>query len=465
MATFYPCHYAVRADDASYHGRGGRDCTLSGYGYRKEVSNGGLTGRQQLLTTFRGWLTGGRWLFVAAEAVESMLVLLTQNPGSRTLLVLALLSVYNLASIVLIYRVPIHRIPLYALMAADLLFVGLVGYHTGGSSSPFLGQCYLIIFAAALVYGSVGGYATGGASALLTLLLAREFPAGAAEDLRNLVPYFLIAGIFSGSLMERLRDWFEATQTAEAELVRREVAEEGARREMSLARSMQMAALPDAPPSIPGWEVAVRTDYAHLVGGDFYLFLEDKRRQGIVVGDVSGKGLPAAFAATSIGHLLPWLNPLRDPQAALEKLNQDLGERLPDGAFATLCMLELAPESPFVRIWSAGHPAVMHWSGRDGRVRAAEAHGLLLGVFSAWEATPQDLELNPGDVLLLYSDGLSEARVPAGGWLGEDGITRILESCAGEPVEAILEALNTAAHAAGDPADDLTMVVCRYTGE
>lgn len=428
------------------------------------MNNGGLTGRQQLLTTFRGWLTGGRWLFVAAEAVESLLVLVTQNPGSRTLLALALLSVYNLASIVLIYRVPIHRIPLYGLIATDLLFVGLVGYHTGGSSSPFLGQCYLIIFAASLVYGWVGGYVTGAASALLTLFLALEFPAGAAEDLRDLVPYFLVAGIFSGSLMERLRDWFEATQAAEAELVRREVAEEGARREMSLARSMQMAALPDAPPRIPGWEVAVRTDYAHLVGGDFYLFLKDEHRQGIVVGDVSGKGLSAALAATSIGHLLPWLYPLRDPRTALEKLNQDLGERLPEGAFATLCMLELAAENPFVRVWSAGHPAVLHWSGREGRVRVAEAPGLLLGVFPEWDATPHDLELRPGDVLLLYSDGLSEARVPSGGWLGEDGITRILESCAGEPVEVILEALNAAAHAAGDPADDLTMVVCRYKG-
>lgn len=419
--------------------------------------------RAVLLETFRSWMIGGRWLLVAAETAETLLIATGPLPPF-TLLVLGLLFAYNLASLAVLHRVPIGRVPMGALLTLDVGFVGVVSHFTGGSSSPFLGQLYLIIFAAALVYGRNGGVLMGVVAAGLTSLLALISPGGLLTDLRDLIPYFLVAGGFSGSMMERIQHWFGAFQATQAESQRRELESAGAKRERALARAMQLATLPAEMPTVPGVDLAVGIEFAQDVGGDLYLFLREPGRLGMGVGDVCGKGVPAALAATSISHLLPWLNPLPDPGQALANLNDDLEAHLPSGSFASLCLAILEPGTGLLRLWNAGHPPPLHWHADDGRVTEAAVHNRLLGIVPGWHGREEVWRLAPGDVVLLYSDGLSETRNSTGELFGEERVAEVLAANAGRSAQEILDAMRTAVYAWGTPADDVTLLICRYQG-
>jgi len=421
------------------------------------------TDRGELLESFRSWMIGGRWLLVAAETVETLLLCAAPvSPVTR--LVLGLLFAYNLLSLAVLYRVPIRRVPLGALLTLDLGFVGVVSHYTGGSSSPFLGQMYLIIFAAAVVYGRKGGLLVGAVAAGFTTLLALFSPGGLMTDLRDLIPYFLIAGGFSGSLMERMRHWFSAYQATQAENQLRELERAGAKRERALARAMQLATLPSEIPVVPGVDLAVEIEFAQDVGGDLYLLLREPGRLGLVVGDVCGKGVPAALAATSITHLLPWLEPLRDPRTALANLNLDLEEHLPGNSFASLCLVTLELGSGQVQIWNGGHPPPLHWHRKDGRITEAEVYNSLLGIVSDWEGQQETWHLEPGDVVLIYSDGLFETRNTRGELYGEARVATALAAHAHRPAAEILAAVRSAAYDWGTPTDDVTLLVCKYLG-
>lgn len=429
-------------------------------------------GFYELLETFQRPLIGGRWLLVAAETLESLLVVFGEPLRRGALPALGLMFLYNVCSLLLVHLVPIRRLPLYGLLALDMLFVALAAYQTHGSSSPFLGQFYLIIFASALMYGGAGAIIVSLGAAAITTFLAFAHPEGLLEDLRDLIPYFLITGAFSGFLVERVKSWFRSYQMSEtearerereaqAERQRREVEAEGRRRELTLAREMQQAALPAAPFSLPDLDLAARAEFAREVGGDFYLFIPHGPRLGLVIGDVCGKGMPAALAATSIGHLLPWLRPLEDPQQALSDLNQDLAERLPESSFVTLALAEIEPATGRLRLWNAGHPSALLWREAEQRVVEISAPGPLLGILPSWEGEPEERTLEPGDVLLLYTDGLVETRTEVGELFGTERLSRALAVAARRPAGEIAEALIRSVEDWGAPTDDLTLVVCK----
>jgi hypothetical protein len=416
---------------------------------------------RELLYSFRSLLIGGRWLLVAAESTMTVLILVSECLSERTVLALLLLTLYNAVSLVVVHRGPLRHLTLSRLLSVDLLFVAIVSHGTGDSQSPFLGQCYLIIFAAALSYGFAGGMAAGVASALITAVLAYLRPAGLWEDIRDLVPYFLLAGAYSGFLMARMQVWFQQYQDGVARERQRELQAEATRREMELARSMQEAALPAAPPPVAGLDLAARSQFAREVGGDFYLFLTDEERVGLVIGDVSGHGIPAALTATSIGHLLPWLRPLEDPRQALDSLNQDLAERLPTDSFVTIMLAEVDRCPGRLRLWNAGHPPALLWRAQEARVVEARSCNPLLGVFPSWDGRPEEWPLLPGDLLALYSDGLVEVRDARGEPFGSARAAEVLARNAGGSADAIAAALIQAAMDWGAQSDDLTVLVCR----
>jgi serine phosphatase RsbU (regulator of sigma subunit) len=442
-------------------------------GQRAEQKRGGL---QDLLETFRGPLIGGRWILVGVETLETVLLLRSEPPGEQGKLVLLLLFLYNAVSLVVLHRLPVRRVPLFGLLALDLLFVTAAAFCTGGPESPFLGQFYLIIFAASLIYGWRGALPVSCAAAAATVILAcfdlEPDPAGPWRDLRDLIPYFLIAGAFSGFLVERVSRWFDSyhesqlharqlEREAERALREQQVQAELATREMELARSMQMAALPASPPRVEGLDIAAQTEFARQVGGDFYLFLQDGGRVGLATGDVCGKGLPAALASTSICHLLPWLKPLRDARRALADLNADLIERLPDGSFATLALADVDLASRSLRLWNAGHPPALLYRAATGQVVETRVHNPLLGVLARWDAEPEECPFGPDDVLLLCTDGLVEARGPAGELFGMERAAAALAGSASRPASEIAAALVLAVREWAAPSDDLTVLICK----
>jgi PAS domain S-box-containing protein len=231
--------------------------------------------------------------------------------------------------------------------------------------------------------------------------------------------------------------------------------------DLDIAHAIQRAALPVAAPSLPGWDIALRYEFAHEVGGDFCIFVEDEQRLNVVVGDVSGKGVPAALTSTSITHLLPWLLSTHSPHAALVDLNKDLKALLPTEEFATLVVAEVNPVSRRVSLWNAGHPAAIRWSARTARISRSRVGNPLLGVLAEWDGSAESWSLEDGDVIVLCTDGNLEAR-------GADEVQFGLDQCAGViagnaslSAAGIAEALLEEVHLWGELGDDVTIVVLK----
>lgn len=414
---------------------------------------------------FQRLLVGGRWLLLAAELVAALFLLPSTLLGPISGPVLALFFIYSAASLVAVRQAVIQRSSVRGLLALDLLWITFAAYHTGGSGSPFLGLAYLVILAGALFYNLPGGLTLGIASALLAVGLARFSPSGnwadLWPDLRNLAFYYVLVGGFTGYLAGTLKAWFLRYQRSQSEIQEREVQEVLRRREMELARNIQQAALPTTPPRIPGLDIAVRLEFAREVGGDFCLFLPDGERIALVVGDVSGKGTPAALVSTTIAYLLPALWPSLGPPEAICTLNRALRERLPAAAFVTMVVAEVDLEAETMRLWNAGHPAPLLWRAPEARVMEAEVFNPVLGVLPGCECHPKSWPFQIGDLLLLYSDGLTEAQNADGEQFTDERVRAVLAQHAHGSAAEVAEALAAAVRNWGSLSDDLTLVVCK----
>jgi len=202
----------------------------------------------------------------------------------------------------------------------------------------------------------------------------------------------------------------------------------------SMARILQRSLLPPELPTIPGAEVAAlyRPATRSLeVGGDFYdLFETSDGDWGLVMGDVQGHGAMAAATTALARYTLRAIaQRLPRPIHVLYQVNKALlrqgDERFLSAVFATLT----PGPAPQVTIASAGHPRPMIIRG-DGRVESAGGEGMLLGLFTAPDLNEQIVELEPGDALVLYTDGLTEAGAPRT-LLGEEGLRQVLARCVG----------------------------------
>ena len=182
-------------------------------------------------------------------------------------------------------------------------------------------------------------------------------------------------------------------------------------KDMEFARTVQESFLPQHAPEIVNYRFSAHYTPAQEVGGDFYDFMRlDRVRTGIVIGDVSGKGVPAALYMAKLGSDLKTLAfTEKDPAAALKKLNDLLAERSRRGMFATVLYLELDSESGRMTLSNAGHlPPIVKRS--DGTVkRFSPAGGSPLGILPGMEFGQETLMLGPGDTVVLYTDGIIEA--------------------------------------------------------
>ncbi|HET7840318.1 MAG TPA: SpoIIE family protein phosphatase [Terriglobia bacterium] len=239
-----------------------------------------------------------------------------------------------------------------------------------------------------------------------------------------------------------------------------------ARRERDLqrARDIQRHMLPALSPSIPGLEVRARFLPAVELGGDLFDFLAySKERHAITIGDVSGKGAPAAlYGAMASGILRSLAREKLAPPEMLQKLNVALLERKIEGHFITLTYAVWEPKTKTLRLANAGmpQPLLLH----HDQARSIRVEGIPLGLLSNTEYQETTLQLESGDVMAMFSDGLAEATNPE---LEEFGIRRleaILRGCAGCPLDQILETIysEVARFEAGrSRKDDQTLVLFR----
>ena len=236
-------------------------------------------------------------------------------------------------------------------------------------------------------------------------------------------------------------------------------------REMHLAAEIQRQILPKGVPAVPGYELIGWYRPARQVGGDYYdLFRREHGRIGLVLGDVSGKGMPAALMVSTLHSALRLLlDQIGFGPEMLERLNRHIGESSAANKFITMLLAELNPETGVLHYMNAGHnPAVLLRA--DGTVEELKAGGVPLGLLPAARFQSRAVTLEPGDLVCIYSDGITEAASPEDEEFGMDRLIDLLRAERGRSLAELVEAIP---HAVGGfsqglpQGDDQTLVLLR----
>ena len=235
--------------------------------------------------------------------------------------------------------------------------------------------------------------------------------------------------------------------------------------DLEVAREIQLAMLPQRTHAIRGLEAAGRTRPANTVGGDCYdiLRLPDGRLL-LMLGDVSGKGSPAALLMALAIAMLRTLAAENLPLVGLlERLNRLVYEQTPGSRFITMFVAAIDPASWTLTYINAGQtPPLLR--RRAGTIEPLAAGGIALGMFDRATYEAAELALDPGDLLVAYSDGVTEAESPSGIPFEEIGLRRLLETHHDDGLDDLGEAIVAAVVSHADSArlaDDVTVLAAR----
>ncbi|MDY6847286.1 MAG: GAF domain-containing SpoIIE family protein phosphatase, partial [Chloroflexota bacterium] len=238
-------------------------------------------------------------------------------------------------------------------------------------------------------------------------------------------------------------------------------------REFQLAREIQQTFLPDQVPEMPGWEMAVHWETARQVGGDFYdYFLLPDGRMAVVIADVSDKGLAASLYMTVTRTLLRAAAlESNSPANTLERVNELLLANSQNGLFVTTFYGALSLTTGALTYTIAGHNPPRIIRSASKQVIALDKGGIALGALPNIELEDRQIKLNPGDCLVLYTDGVTEAFNAQDQMYGEDRLKRTLISSIGSTARFTLEAIEKDLDLFRDDAplsDDTTILtICR----
>ncbi len=235
-------------------------------------------------------------------------------------------------------------------------------------------------------------------------------------------------------------------------------------RDLERAREIQIHLMPSTSPAIPGLDVGARFQPARELGGDLYDFLSyGKDRYVLAIGDVSGKGAPAAlYGAMAIGTLRSLAPQRLIPPEILKKLNVLLLERKIEGHFITLTYSVWEPKSRTLRLANSGMPLPV--LVRQGRSHAVRAEGVPLGLLEQTEYQETALTLEKGDLLAFFSDGLVEAVNPQQEEFGMRRLENLFREHAQKPIAEVIDTTFTeiAKFEDGRPRrDDQTLVLIK----
>jgi serine phosphatase RsbU (regulator of sigma subunit) len=234
--------------------------------------------------------------------------------------------------------------------------------------------------------------------------------------------------------------------------------------ELRLARSIQQASLPKEVPQLEGWQITPYYQPAREVGGDFYDFhLLSGSRLGLVVGDATGKGVPAALVmSTTCGMLrLAAQSYSSSPGEMLQRVNEALFPYIPANMFVTCFYAILEPESGSLSYANAGHDLPCLWHGGDAE--ELRARGMPLGLMPGMSYEQKEMVLDAGDSTLFYSDGLVEAHDPKGEMFGFPRLRELVAKHGeeGSLEEALLEELYSFVGEGWEQEDDITLLALR----
>jgi serine phosphatase RsbU (regulator of sigma subunit)/pSer/pThr/pTyr-binding forkhead associated (FHA) protein len=260
-----------------------------------------------------------------------------------------------------------------------------------------------------------------------------------------------------------------AIRVENARLVEARLERERLERELALASEIQQRFQPTAPPHVDGYELQGISFPCYEIGGDYYDFIErEDGRLVIALGDVSGKGTAAALLMSSLHAAIHAQSASHDSLVdTISAVNRYLADNIPANRFVTLFYAELDPQSGALSFLNAGHnpPLIVHAAGT---VEQLASGGLPLGIKRDVEYREGRTQLQMGDVLVIYSDGVTEAVSPSG---EEFGATRLYEvvsrnitaSAAG--IRDRIESSLTKFAQGTSAADDITLVIVKRQAE
>jgi serine phosphatase RsbU (regulator of sigma subunit) len=238
--------------------------------------------------------------------------------------------------------------------------------------------------------------------------------------------------------------------------------------ELAIGRRIQLSLMPRRFPDIAGWQVAAAYEPAREVGGDFYDVFPLRDRTdviGLVVADVTGKGIPAAILMADTRALL---HAAADhgggPIQTLNRVNRILIAERSSGLFVTVAHAILRTDDGRLVLGRAGHDP-LHVLRSDGSLEVLEPPGRMIGLIDELGIDELETTLGPGDAFIAHTDGVTEARSAGGGFYGEDRFRSLLRELAGADAATIVRTVvaDVATFRAGaDPSDDLTLLVVRH---
>ncbi|MCL4794692.1 MAG: SpoIIE family protein phosphatase [Bryobacteraceae bacterium] len=256
-----------------------------------------------------------------------------------------------------------------------------------------------------------------------------------------------------------------AIRIEHARLIELEQAERVIQAELRQAAEIQRGLLPKSDPALAGFEIAGQSEPCRTVNGDYFDYLPmPGQRLAVVVGDVAGKGISAALLAAAIQARLHTISEEEMPvEQMVARLNRGMNRNMPGGRFVTMVVAVLDGERGSIRYTNAGHnrPLLVRASGATEELSEG---GLLLGILPNAEYVGADIRMESGDVLVFFSDGVTEAANEADEDFGEARLMEVVREHQDRPAAAIGAAIRDAVtrHLDGQPSlDDVTVVVVK----
>ena len=237
--------------------------------------------------------------------------------------------------------------------------------------------------------------------------------------------------------------------------------------ELELSHKLQRALLPQAAPNIPGFQIRAFSQPAEIVGGDYFDFFHFRdQTSGFAIADVMGKGLPASMLMASLQASLRILVPENDsPAAVVQRLNNLFCHNIQLIKFITLFLGSYDPATRVLKYCNAGHnpPLLFRYDERQAkRLQWLQPTGAAIGLAESFTFRMETIVLQPGDVLVLYTDGITEAMNPAREEFGENRLAEFAQQQAALHPQDFIKTLRLAVNVfAGEQAlrDDVTIMV------
>lgn len=234
--------------------------------------------------------------------------------------------------------------------------------------------------------------------------------------------------------------------------------------ELEIATAIQHRLFPAKIPKIEGYDLSAFNRPCNEVGGDYFDIIRLDARVGLAIADVSGKGIGAAMLMSNLQAMLQIrADEFEDPCKLMECMNEDLSPRVGEGQFITMFYLSLNPEEGRIRYCNAGHnpPYLLR---KNGDMVTLEVSGMPLGILPELKYETSEIEIASGDVLLLYSDGITECMDRSEDLFGEERLKDVLRQSAGGDAHAIRGAIFSAVDTfrQDEPySDDMTLIILK----